>query len=357
MKRKQNKKNWIPSLLLTFLGTLFFTLSWSSQANASQLNFSVEPTLPENQYESGHTYFDLLVQPGQIQELEIKLSNDTEKDVTVISEIHPATTNLNGVVEYGTSDNQLNDTAKVNLKELLQSEEQEIVVPAKGETLAKFHLTVPEEEFEGLVAGGITLKEKEEGEATTNRQEKEKQGLAIENKYAYVVAAILREADELPKKSLELVNVEADQVNARNVINAELKNPQARYLNNLQVATTVKKKNSNEVLYSTTKDNMQMAPNTSFQFPTTLGGKKLEAGEYILELKARSGDDSWSFKKDFHVTADKAEKLNSKDISIPNNHTHNYLEYYVIFGIGFILILIAIFLIYFLKKNKRKEIL
>lgn len=339
----------IVALLAGLLGLTILFIGKSLPVNASQLNFSVEPVLPENQYDTSHTYFDLLVKSGQTQELVINLKNDTKNEVVVIPEINPATTNINGVVEYGASEQSLNDTAQFNIADLLKSAEKEIVIPAEGEKQAKFSLTIPDETIKGVIAGGITLKEKENSEE--KKETDENQGLAIENKYAYVVATVLRESEEV-EKSLELVDVTADQVNARNVINAELKNPAARYLNQLKVETKIMHKNSDDVLYSTKKEDMQMAPNSSFQFPTKLEGKKLEAGDYTLELEANSGDKKWSFSKNFTISGKKAENLNKKDVTIEEDNTTKYLIMGLIF---LLLILIVIAFVYYLKKRKNHE--
>ncbi len=348
MYLKNDRLKRIVQFLAGMFGTLFLLTCLTFQVNASQLNFSVDPVLPENQYHANHTYFDLMVAPNQTQELVINMKNDTKKEVIVIPEIHPATTNINGVVEYGESSGKLDDSAPFNIQDVLTSEEEEIVIPAEGEKVAKFHLVIPNQPFQGIVAGGITLKEKDTEEKS--EQSEETQGLAIENKYAYVIATVLRETEEVSEKSLTLVDVAADQVNARNVINATLQNTQADYLNQLEVQTKVKRKGSDEVLYSTTKNNMQMAPNTSFDFPTKLEGKKLEAGDYVLELAAKSGEKKWSFSKQFTITSKKADDLNKKDVTIGEDHKEDY----ALIGLGvIILLLIGIVLVYLLKKGKR----
>lgn len=320
---------------------------------ASTLGFSVETVIPENQVDKSKTFFDLKGEVGSNQVLEVKLHNHTDREVKVESTIAPATTNLNGVVEYGPRDQKLDASLKYNLAELLtyknEKQKKEIVIPKNGETNVKFDLKYPGEPFEGVVAGGLSFKEiksDKESETTGN-------GLAIENEYAFVVAVILHGITDDIQSVLEMKDVFTGQVNARNVINANLQNPEPKYLNQLVVDAKVTKFGQDEVVYQQKMEGMQMAPNSNFDFPVHLEGKRLEAGKYTLTLKADSMEDTWTFKKDFQVTAKKAKELNEKDVTIKPNNTWIYIT------VGLIILLIVIginiFLIYRNKKAKKRK--
>ncbi|MFE3577386.1 WxL protein host-binding domain-containing protein [Lysinibacillus sp. NPDC059133] len=43
-----------------------------------------------------------------------------------------------------------------------------------------------------------------------------------------------------------------------------------------------------EVLYQAKKQDVQMAPNSSFDYPIPLDGEKFKTGEYTLHIKAKS---------------------------------------------------------------------
>ena len=45
--------------------------------------------------------------PGAKQTVEIQLRNDTDEDITIENTVNSATTNLNGVVEYGKTGSNL----------------------------------------------------------------------------------------------------------------------------------------------------------------------------------------------------------------------------------------------------------
>lgn len=333
--------------LWTLLGVLMINLVWFTPfASASKFNFGVYTVIPDNQIDKQKSYFNLKMEPNQKQTLTMQLKNDTEEDVVIEPKIHSATTNLNGVVEYGPTNVERNSTLPYELGELIQTD-QEITVPAKGSKDLELHVTMPEQEFTGILAGGITLEEKKED--VKNKQET-KEGLSIENKYAYVVGITLQENDEKVKQDLELRDVKAGQVNARNVIHATLQNPTSTYLNRFEVDAVITKKEKTEELYTSKKQDMQIAPNSNFDYPIALEGEKLEPGTYTVHLKAKSSEESWEFKKDFTIKAEEAKQFNEKDVSIEGI---NYLWYIV--GLLFILLAGLLWFIFLKRKKKKKK--
>ncbi len=312
--------------------------------SASKLNFSVEAVIPDNQRDTNKTYFDLNVSPGDQQTLVIHMRNNTDKDVVVVPIIKTATTNLNGVVEYGDSNSTPDDTIPYLLEDLVKSEE-EVAIPANGFYDLELEVMVPEGEFDGVLAGGITLQESGDSDKESST---ESQGLNIENKYAYVVAILLHENDNEVASELKLTNVEPNQVNARNVINATIQNTMPKFMNQLSVMAEVTKKGKTEVLYSSEKEGMQMAPNTSFPYPISLHGERLESGKYTLKLTATSMGRTWEFTEDFEISGDVAKELNSQDVTIKANYTWLYVALSV-FGV------LIIIVVYFTIRKKTQE--
>ncbi|MCJ7968766.1 MAG: DUF916 domain-containing protein [Lactococcus lactis] len=100
------------------------------RVSASEMKFSVQAVIPENQIDKSQSYFDLKMSPGQIQDIQVNLYNDTDKDVTIEITPHAATTNQNGVVEYNTQNNKKDDTLKIAFQDIAKTEE-EVTVGAK----------------------------------------------------------------------------------------------------------------------------------------------------------------------------------------------------------------------------------
>lgn len=334
--------------LWTLFGILIVSLVWLTPfASASEFNFGVYTVIPDNQIDKQKSYFNLKMEPNQKQTLTIQLKNDTEEDVVIEPIIHSATTNINGVVEYGPTSAERDSSLPYELGDLIQTE-KEITIPAKGSKDLQLNVTMPEEEFDGILAGGITLEEKKAKSKNTKETTK---GLSIENKYAYVVGITLQETDETVKQDLQLHDVKAGQVNARNVINATLQNPTATYLNRFEVDAEVTKKGKTEVLYKSEKQDMQMAPNSNFEYPISLNGEKFKSGNYTLYVKAKSSKESWEFEKDFTIKGEEVKKFNATDVSIEGP---NYIAYLV----GLLILLVAgllLFIFYSKKKQKKQQ--
>ncbi|WP_054711088.1 DUF916 domain-containing protein [Bacillus sp. JCM 19041] len=147
---------------------LLATLVPTHFAEASEFNFSVTTIIPDNQRDPNKTYYDLVLEPGETQTVEMLLQNDTESDVVIAPTIHSATTNVNGVVEYGSNEIEADETLQFPLEEWVSTEE-EIVVPAGGEFMLPLQIEMPDEAFDGVIAGGITLQEQRESkDATAN---------------------------------------------------------------------------------------------------------------------------------------------------------------------------------------------
>ncbi|MDT1958939.1 DUF916 and DUF3324 domain-containing protein [Carnobacterium divergens] len=330
----------ISTIMLMMLLSLVLFMQ---NTQASELNFAVEPVIPDNQRDKTKSYFDLHVQPNTEQIIEVNLRNDTDTEVTVEPSVHSATTNLNGVVEYGKVDEKKDKTLKYDLNDLVKVD-KEIKIPSQSSIKVPMKIQIPEEKFDGILAGGITFKEKEK----ENKNDSSQNGLSIENKYAYVVALVLNESDTELKSDLQLKKVFPDQVNSRNVINATIQNTQAKYVNQLKIEAKVTKKNSDKILYTSKKEQMQMAPNSTFNYPISLDSKPLKSGQYTLKMSAYSKDDEWHWDENFTIKNSVAKKLNKKDVSIEH---HNAVLYTLIL----VILLIVIMLIILFKKNKNRK--
>ncbi|OJG70048.1 hypothetical protein RV11_GL001760 [Enterococcus phoeniculicola] len=349
MEKFRMKKRYLTPIIgiMTFCFLLIPTAVYGSE-----LNFSVTPVIPENQADKQKSYFDLHVKPEMDQMLVIKANNDTDEEVIVEPTIRTATTNMNGVVEYGESNSKPDDTIIHKIEDILVATEKEVKIPAHGSSDISFKLTIPKEKFQGVLAGGITLKEKETKKDEAKKDDK--QSLAIENKYAYVVAIVLKEEDTPVKSELKLIDVEPTQNNARNTISATIQNTKPKYMNKLIVKAKVMEKGKKEVMYEATTEEMQMAPNTSFAYPIPLKGEELKPGKYTLDLVAESKGENWHFTKDFEIEKEVADKLNETDVTIKKREP-DYTWLYIGIGAAILLVVILIIIYIIRKKLKAKE--
>ena len=324
----------------------FYFFAFGIETSAAELRFSVET---EIQIDKTKTYFDLMMKPDQEQILKVRAANSTDENLVIDVSVKSATTNSNGVIEYGESLTALDKSAPADLSEIIQLKDggESVELPAKSEKVVELRVKMPKEEFSGQLAGGITFSEKVD--ETKDKQKENTNGLAIENRYAYTVAVLLRENETVVQPELSLEKVEPTQRNARSVISATLLNHEAAYLQSMKVTANVKNKKTNNVILE--KEHMQMAPNSIFNFPIPYEENEMEAGTYVLAMTVEGSGKKWQFTKEFTISKEEAKTFNEKDVTVKK--TESKLIYLLI-GLLILLLIICLFIILRLKKQKNK---
>lgn len=309
------------------------------------LNFHVTPELPQSQIEGTASYYNLNLNPGETETLVLMLQNDKEEPLEVKVTAHTAFTNVNGVVEYGKTAEQADPTLLYSIDELIEPIDT-IELAAKESKRVELTLKMPADSFEGVLAGGLRIEEVRPEEENVDNGE----SIAIKNEFSYVVGVLARNSQTTVQSDLELLDVFADQVNYRNVISATLQNFTPTFVNRLEVEATVQREGEDEVLYETSQSQMQMAPNSNFNFPISLEGDRFQSGEYVLNMTARSGEEEWEWTKKFTIEADEARKLNRADVTIDTS-----TNWWMMSAVGLFVIVLGIVIYVLLKKRKQKK--
>lgn len=303
----------------------FYFFAFGIETSAVELRFSVETEIPENQIDKTKTYFDLMMKPDQEQILKVRAANSTDENLVIDVSVKSATTNSNGVIEYGESLTALDKSAPADLSEIIQLKDggESVELPAKSEKV----------------------------DETKDKQKENTNGLAIENRYAYTVAVLLRENETVVQPELSLEKVEPTQRNARSVISATLLNHEAAYLQSMKVTANVKNKKTNNVILEKEQEDMQMALNSIFNFPIPYEENEMEAGTYVLAMTVEGSGKKWQFTKEFTISKEEAKTFNEKDVTVKK--TESKLIYLLI-GLLLLLLIICLFIILRLKKQKNK---
>lgn len=325
------------SLLLVFFPSV-------AQAEET-LSFYVTPVFPESQIEGSNSYFDLNLGAGETEALAVKLQNASSEPIQVQVTPHTAYTNVHGVVEYGKDAKDPDNSLMYSLDELIDP--SGVIELAGNETKTiTVPLHMPEELFKGFLAGGLRITEvKEEQEETTSNEE----GVAIKNEFAYVVGVVVSNSRDSVQPDLDLLDVFADQLNYRNVISATIQNFTPTFVNRMAVEATVQRVGEDEALYEASEEMMQMAPNSHFDFPISLEGDRFQSGEYVLNLKATSGEEEWTWERTFTIAADEARALNRADVTIDSS-----LNWWMIGSIVLVILLLGVILYLLIQKQKAR---
>jgi len=288
-------------------------------ASASDANFAVEAIIPDNQISTEATWFNLLVEPGDRQTLELQLRNNTDDDMTVEVDVAAATTNLNGIVEYRTrADIERDSTLTHDLADLVTFPET-VDVPANGLAVLELELAVPNEDFEGLIAGGVSLHIQD-----SEVDEPDEEGRTrIRNRFAYEVAITLQTSEEeMPTPNFVVNDARAGHLSARNVIFVNVQNTEATFATWVSLNGRVFPRGGTVWHWSevTLPRSMMFAPNSNMDFPIHLNALMFEAGEYTacvtVTIEGLEDEDEMVWEDlctDFTITPNQAHAFNTGD--------------------------------------------
>ncbi|MFH7315758.1 DUF916 and DUF3324 domain-containing protein [Weissella cibaria] len=330
------------------------TLSGTT-VHAAQADLNVTPVQAASQRDKSESFFNLVLQPNQSENLSVKLQNTTKKDMVVDAQAAPASTSNSGIVQY---DNQakLDPSLVYNVNKLVQAPDK-ITIPAGQTVTYTAKLTMPGATLPGMVSGALIF-EPETGEKATTGQG----SMGIVNKFQYTVGILARNENRTWEPDLTFAGVATKNEAGTTNIAIKMRNTTSTYLNQLAVEATVTKDGKT---YARKQRDMQMAPNSNFSYLVPLK-ENATAGKYTMKTTAYYVKDSagqyqdgtgqrYRYKKtytnDVTLTSQQAKKLNA-DIKqaaggVPTS---------IIAGISAIVVLVAaVFGMIFLMMKRRKR--
>lgn len=330
---------------------LFFTFCLGSPigglAEELEVNLGIEPVLPENQNQGNEfPNIDLSMQPSQTQVIQINLSNHSDKQVTIIPAMAVAMTQSDGQISYVASKDYRNEDMTLDIRDIVNFSSEEILIEPQSSELLEVTVIMPEQGFDGLLAGGIYFDYKKEEDNSASK------GTGVSNEINYLIGFRLTMGDQEISPDISLSSLE---LNADKVINLKLKNSQKVFLKDAVIETQIISKKSGKVIESQTEKDFSFAPDSSFIYSFSLDSTKqrYQAGEYLVKTKVSNDQGKWQTEGSFTLTEKKAKKINE----LNNNVGPNYLFIAASVVIGLIIVL-AIVLIrkkFFAEMEKEKE--
>ncbi|MGC3666942.1 WxL protein host-binding domain-containing protein, partial [Enterococcus faecalis] len=76
-----------------------------------------------------------------------------------------------------------------------------------------------------------------------------------------------------------------------------LLNHEAAYHQSMKVTANVKNKKTSNVIFEKEQEDMQMAPNSIFNFPIPYEVNEMEAGTFVLAITVEGSGKKWEFTK------------------------------------------------------------
>lgn len=327
---------------LMILGVALLGLfgSMQSVSAAENTDYSIRPILPENQ-RVGASYYDLKLEPGQEQTIQVEVLNEGTEDATYEVAVNTAFTNDNLLIDYG-GKGQPNKTLEYSVAGLVEYPET-VAVAANSSNQVDIHLKMPEQAFEGVLLGGIRVKKVGQTEA------KEESQMGIET--SYTLGLVLSEATPELEPELKLHKVAAVSYNNYPAIAATLENPIAAMIRGVAVTGSITPKGSDKVYLKADTKEHSIAPNTTFAYHFDTQEQPLKSGDYTMKLQLEDRDGrKWAFTKDFTITKKQADRINKETLDI---EAKDDLLLYIILGLLTALILLMLLLL--VKKRKKND--
>ncbi|MGC3749121.1 DUF916 and DUF3324 domain-containing protein [Enterococcus faecalis] len=329
---------------ILFLIALGLSLFSGQSVLANDINYSVKANIPENQIGKSSSYFDLKMAPNSEQDISVTIFNNSNEKETIIVEVNNALTNQNGVIDYTKHGRKTDESLKYPIEKLVTNNRQKIEFsPGETKKEVSFHIKMPSEKIIGTILGGVHVFKDNRNKAN------EKQNVTIENLYSYVLGIQIRENLNTIQPVMNLKEIKPILANYRTAVAAKLQNSTPTILRKVSIDAQVFKKNSKEILYKTRKTDMNVAPNTNFNFPINWKNEELKSGKYTLKMHVESDQGQWDFVKDFTIKKNEVKKLNEKAVEL--RKSDNTLVYVLIT----IIIMLTSGFIWFYLKTKKED--
>lgn len=339
-------------LIFSFI-ILFCSFSTTVLAESENMNFTISVVQPKNQYNDKVTYLDLMVKPSEKQPLEVNVTN-TGKDVKKIK-VTPtnAITSTSGIVDYSIQkkDYKYDETLKTPFTSLV-SKEQTVEVKAGETKKLTFDFQAPDEPFDGVILGSFAANLMDEEKI---KEQKKEGNVMFINKFQLVKGVVLRSSEKKVEPVLKLNEVKPALYAYRTAVTANIQNTTPVLLKKVNIDTKVYEQGKSDVIKSEKRDDIELAPNSNYDFPIMWNDQPLEAGKYTLKMTVTADKKDFDFKKDFEITKNDSYNLNKKAVDLEEQPKKNYTFLFISLIFGVIILALIFVIVREKTKNKRRS--
>lgn len=258
-------------------------------AASDPVGFTVKAILPENQLGDGG-YFQLLVNPGVRQVIEVEIANHRDTPLIVDISVHDASTNANGLIAYGedaaskqspsvSSMTALRLDMLAGNEGLLSSEDNMITIAPGAVVRVPLEITMTDVPLVGQLLGGIVvtkLDDEQPGEGS----------FAVRSLYSYAIALQLQsEQDPAIAPSFSFASAQPGNIAGWNALVVTIENNAPLVVTGAQLSLRVYRQGETEPVMEAEKERIAMAPHTAMPYTLALPeGVTLAPGAYTVQI-------------------------------------------------------------------------
>ncbi len=323
------------SLLMATLLLFGINNVYSSKVEASQSGFTIEAVPNKYQTNKSLTYFDVMLGANKTSTLQVKVTNQTNKVITLLAQPNTGYTSDSGTESYDKSNLNAKESSASYQLQTLFGGNQQVTVPAKASKIVSFNLKMPAQAFDGVMEGAFYFLRTD-----TNQSSSKSKGLTINNRFAMALGVVVRSTGIADKADFKLGKIDVGRISADKfspAVKVNIINPAKTWTRGMKITSQVTK--DGKVLYETNKTEAGMAPQSNFNYAITTNHQALQSGTFHLKMVIELEGKKWVFDKDFTITKERAEAVN-KDSVIEKNYTWIWIL------VGVLLILLLLYGIY-----------
>lgn len=311
---------------------------------AEQTDFDVYINTPSNQIDPKATYFDLQIEPKLSQTLEVVIQNKSNVPLKMIATLTNARTTMNGLIDYSPHNEPKDSSLKYAITDVMTLLESKLEIPVSEAKTFKLNVRIPDDVPMGVILGGIDIRKQSEENKVTDQ-------IHIGNEYA-MIKGIKLSYGTIPSSDFKIEAAKAENFKRQPVISVTIKHPTAVLATNMTMHTEINKKGNTNILQTTNKTKIEMAPSSQGKLPIVWEGSRIPPGTYEILVTLTHKEQRWQEKLEFTVSAKDASDTKSTVIDTTPKPASSLPIYLII---GLLLFIIIVLLCFILRQQQRKK--
>ncbi|WP_010651682.1 WxL protein peptidoglycan domain-containing protein [Oceanobacillus massiliensis] len=297
--------------LFFILAIILCCLPLHTLAEDEDAPLEIEPVYPDNQLADTKGYFNLLVEPGETQTLELRVANNLDTELTLAGSSANAYTHPTGGMLYGTGINSENSILlddAIHLADLIKIDES-ITIPPQSTVNVPIEVTSPDEDGQTFL-GAVILTTEPESMEVEETAENDSANVILNTETSYTVALQLNlPAETTPDFSLG----GAGFLNGTGEVFIEMTNNAHLIQEEIIGEYAVSDQEGNE-LFSGEIPSFKMAPKSQIRYSIPWQNETLADGTYTLNLNGTAGGEEFSASETFTIENEDIQEFEEKNL-------------------------------------------
>ena len=275
-------------ILVMMTGLGIFAHGEELVASDLQTSFSIRNILPENLESEDSTFFNLRMERGQEQFIEVEIRNNTNETIHIEVSLYTAVTNQEGRVEYQRVPHELNSISLHNLEDII-TVDSPIEIEPYGVVSVHPHIKMPEEGYNGVLGGALKF--------TRVKNEKPLVGEgSVINTYSFMTGVMLHQGT--PKEP-EIIfgNMDLSFEEKEVVIVTNFQNIKKAFVGEMEIEIQIKNLETDQLVFEKRQKNMSMAPVSHFDYAVPIDRDVFTGSNYLIKYRIESRGITWEFQE------------------------------------------------------------